>query len=97
MTKGHVVEKKENAQSSQVVLYALSTCVWCRKTKQLLNDLGVKYRLVEVDLLDGDARDQAEDEVRKFNPNSTFPTLVINSEQAISGFNEEEIRKVFGK
>ena len=32
-------------------LFALSTCPWCRKTKQLLDELGVEYNFVDVDLL----------------------------------------------
>ena len=35
------------------MLYALSTCVWCRRTKQLLDQLGVEYDYVDVDLLEG--------------------------------------------
>jgi|GEM_PF-3996188 len=34
-----------------VLLYALSTCGWCRKTKALLKELGVQYRYVDVDLV----------------------------------------------
>jgi len=30
-----------------IMLYALSTCPWCRKTKQLLSDLGVDYYYVD--------------------------------------------------
>jgi Glutaredoxin and related proteins len=35
----------------KVVLYALSTCGWCARTKQLLTDLGVEFSYVYVDLL----------------------------------------------
>jgi glutaredoxin-like protein NrdH len=95
MKKGSESHGVESTQQSQIVLYALSTCVWCRKTKKLLDSLGVKYRLVEVDLLDGVELEHAEDEVRKHNPMQTFPTLVINSEKSIAGYNEDEIRKAF--
>jgi len=88
------VEKKEQGT---IVLYALSTCIWCRKTKNLLNKLGVRYIIVDVDLLEGPERDCAEDEVRKYNPLVTFPTLVINSQRCIAGYQEEEIRKAFVK
>jgi len=33
------------------MLYALSTCVWCKKTKELLASLGVDHSYVFVDLL----------------------------------------------
>ena len=45
-----------------IILYALSTCVWCRKTKQLLDQLGVEYNCVEVDLLEGEEKAKATEE-----------------------------------
>jgi len=33
----HVDGKK----AGHIVIYALSTCPWCKKTKKLLDDLGV--------------------------------------------------------
>ncbi|RQW78074.1 MAG: glutaredoxin family protein, partial [Methanothrix sp.] len=29
-----------------VTLYALSTCIWCKKTKELLSTLGIAYDYV---------------------------------------------------
>src|SRR4030042_5339749 len=36
----------------KIVMYGLSTCVWCKRTKKLLTDLGVEYDYVFVDKLD---------------------------------------------
>ena len=36
----------------KVFLYALSTCVWCKLTKQFLNENNVEYEYVDVDLED---------------------------------------------
>ncbi len=79
-----------------VVLYAISTCVWCRKVKRLLNDLGVNYYYVDVDNLVGNEKVEAKDEVRKWNPACSFPTLVINSEDCIVGFDERKTREALG-
>ena len=73
-----------------IILYALSTCIWCRKTKQLLDQLGVEYNYLEVDLLQGEDRTQATEEVKKMNPRCSFPTLAIK-EQCIVGFDEQKI------
>ena len=35
-------------------MYALSTCIWCKKTKQMLKDLGVDYTFEDVDNLSGE-------------------------------------------
>ena len=73
-----------------IILYALSTCIWCRKTKQFLDRLGLEYDYIEVDLLQGDDRTKATDEVKKMNPRCSFPTLSIN-DQCIVGFDEQKI------
>lgn len=75
-----------------VVLYALSTCIWCKKMKKLLNELGLDYSYVDVDLLDQTEEKEALVVIKKFNPRLSFPTLVINDEQAITGYDEEKIR-----
>ncbi len=80
----------------RVFLYALSTCGWCAKTKQLLTDLGVGFSYVYVDLLAGDERDQMVREVERWNPQLSFPTLVVNETKVIVGFREDEIREAVG-
>ena len=76
----------------KVVLYALSTCVWCRKTKHLLDKLGVEFYYTDVDLLKGKEKDEVMETVRKHNPKGSFPTLVINDKKCIVGYAEEDIR-----
>ena len=89
MAKKHVAGRK----AGKVMLYALSTCVWCKKTKKLLNELGVEYDYTDVDLLDGDEEEAIMETVKKYNPSRSFPTLVIDDKRAILGFNEPEIRE----
>ncbi|RXE56777.1 glutaredoxin [Methanoculleus taiwanensis] len=76
----------------KVMLYALSTCGWCAKTKQLLTDLGVEFSYLYVDKVNPDEIDSALSEVERWNPRGSFPTLVINDETVIVGFREDEIR-----
>ncbi len=81
------------SEEKKVVLFALSTCPACKKTKALLKELGVEAVVVDLDLVDRESRDKLLQEVRKFNPRETFPTLVINKgEKVVVGYSEEEIR-----
>ncbi len=83
-------------QQRKVVLFALSTCPACKKTKNLLKDLGVDAVVVDLDTIDRETREKLLVEVRKYNPRETFPTLVINGgEKVIVGYGEEEIRSAF--
>ena len=79
-----------------IVLYALSTCGWCERTKKFLNGLGVKYSYVDVDLLEGKERESVINEVRRWNPRCSFPTIVVNEETCIVGYDEAKTRKAIG-
>ncbi len=91
MSKVHV----DGKNAGNVTLYALSTCMWCKKTKDLLSKLGVSYDYVYVDLTSGSARSELIDEMRRFNPDLTFPTLVIKND-VIVGYKEKEIKNALG-
>jgi len=93
MTIMHV--KGEN--KGKIILYALSTCVWCKKTKKLLTELGVEFYYVYVDLLEGYEQSKVLDEMKRRNPVCSFPTLVIDDKTCIIGYKEEKIREAFGK
>jgi glutaredoxin len=82
----------EGEDRGHIMLYALSTCMWCRKTKQLLNDLGVAYDLIEVDLLEKHEQDKVTEEIRKWNPACTFPTVVINDDICIVGYEPDKLQ-----
>ncbi len=86
------IEHVSGKDVGHIMLYALSTCVWCRKTKHLLDELGVAYDYEYVDLVQGAEREVVMDSVRRWNPKCSFPTLVV-SDRCIVGFQEEEIRK----
>jgi glutaredoxin-like protein NrdH len=80
----------------KVMLYALSTCAWCKKTRRLLDENNVEYDYVYVDLLKGYERDQVLETVRKWNPRCTFPTVVVDDAEVVAGFKEERLREVLG-
>ena len=79
----------------KVRLFALSTCQWCHKAKELLEELGVAFDYDYVDLLEGKEQNDALAIVERWSPNGGFPTLVIDDKRAILGFHEQEIREAF--
>jgi len=90
------MEHVEGKNKGNVVLYALSTCGWCKKTRMLLEELGVEYNYVYVDLTEGEERSSVMNEVGKWNPQLSFPTVVINNKDVIVGFREDEIKEKLG-
>ncbi len=90
MAAKHVPGKKV----AHIMLYALSTCPWCQKTKRLLDEMGVDYNYEDVDLLTGDERRDVVIDVQRWNPGRSFPTVVINDSRSIIGFQESELRNL---
>lgn len=86
--------KVEGRERGEIVLYALSTCVWCRKTRQLLDSLGVAYSYIYVDQLDFKEQDQVMLEVARHNPSRSFPTLVVDGTEVVKGFDEKRINEL---
>ena len=78
-----------------IKIYTLSTCSHCKATKKLLNECAVKYEFTDVDLLSGKERTAILEDVKKFNPECTFPTIIIG-DKVIVGFQENEIRLALG-
>ena len=84
-------------KAADIKLYALSTCPWCRKTKKLLEDLGVEYYFGDVDLMTDAEKKEAMVVIQKWNPSTSFPTMVIDNKKCIIGFQENKIKETFDK
>jgi len=76
-----------------VVLFALSTCPHCRHAREYLDKSGVSYRYVYVDQLEGDEQKTVLLASERYNPNHTFPTLVVDDDNVIIGFKESEYQE----
>ena len=78
-----------------VKIFSLSTCRHCIATKKFLGECTIKYDFVNVDELQGDERKAIIEDVKKFNPRCSFPTIIIG-EKVIVGFKEKEIKEALG-
>jgi glutaredoxin len=90
------VKHVDGINKGKLLLYALSTCIWCKQTKVFLNNLGIGYDFIDVDVLPGKEREKTLTEIKRFNPQCSFPTLVVNGEKCVVGYNEAKIREVLG-
>jgi len=90
------IEHVEGEDKDKILLYALSTCGWCRKTKEFLDELSVAYDFIYVDNLEGNDRENTMKKIQKWNPRCSYPTLVINDKDCIVGYKEDKIREALG-
>lgn len=91
-----MVEKKliKGIKKKDILLYGLSTCVWCGKARNFLDRLGLEYSYVYVDLLEGDETALVKKDVEKWNPNFSFPTIVIDNKECVIGFDEKKLKEL---
>ncbi|WFN35097.1 glutaredoxin family protein [Methanogenium sp. S4BF] len=83
--------------SIPVTLFSLSTCGHCRRTKSFLEEKGIAYDFVDVDLLSGETFTAVYDRVKTYNPRGSFPTIVIGEkETVIVGDRLDEIAAALG-
>jgi glutaredoxin-like protein NrdH len=83
----------DGQNKGDIILYAISTCAWCKKTKKFLKSLSVEYRYIDVDLLDSAEKKKIDIEVVKWNPHRNYPMMVINNKKCIVGYKEDEIKE----
>jgi glutaredoxin-like protein NrdH len=83
-------------RNHRVFLYTLSTCGWCKKTKQFLNDNGVEYEYLDVDTAGKEEREGAIKELRASKASLGFPIIVVDGERRIVGYRVDELREALG-
>jgi glutaredoxin-like protein NrdH len=83
------------AEQDNVKIYSISTCSHCKATKRLLDECTIKYEFTDVDLLQGKERTAILEDVKKFNPRCSFPTIIIG-DKVIIGYKEKEIKEALG-
>lgn len=83
-------------QKRQVVLFALSTCIWCRKTRNWLEQKGVEFKLHHMDLLTGAEKQAALDEMNRHVERIAYPVVVIDGSTVIQGYHPDMLEEELG-
>jgi glutaredoxin len=70
-----------------LTLLSLSTCGFCSSAKKYLNERGLAFRYLELDMLAPEIKSEIKEEFRaKFGRRPSFPSLVIGKEKYLVGF-----------
>ena len=80
-------------KNHQVLLYALSTCGWCKMTKAFLNDNSIEYEFIDVDKLEIDDREIISKDIKNRGARLAFPTIIIDEKTIITGFKKDQLTK----
>lgn len=80
----------------KVVLYALSTCAWCKMTKQFLEDNDIEYDYIDVDLCEEVDKQQIRANIQSKGGPLSYPTIIVDDNVLITGFRKDKLREALG-
>ncbi|MCW3996806.1 MAG: glutaredoxin family protein [Candidatus Bathyarchaeota archaeon] len=80
----------------KVIVYALSTCVWCKLTKQFLNENNVEYEFVDVDLLQDKEKSEVHRTILDKGGSLSYPTTIVDDKTVITGFRKDQLKEALG-
>ena len=78
----------------KVFVYALSTCVWCKLTKQFLNENNIQYDFVNVDLEDEKDKQKIHETIQNMGGTISYPTTIVDDKVVITGFRKDKLKEV---
>ncbi len=77
----------------KVVVYALSTCVWCKMTKQYLQDNEVEYEYIDVDLCEEKEKEKIRQHIIDKGGSLSYPTIIVDDSILITGFRKDKLKE----
>ena len=80
----------------KVILYALSTCVWCKMTKQFLKGHSVEFEYVDVDMCEEDDKQKIREEIQSKGGSLSYPTTIIDDKIVVTGFRKDQLKEALG-
>ena len=77
----------------KVLMYALSTCAWCKMTKQFLKYSDIEFEYVDVDLCNDKDKEKARKEILNKGGSLSYPTIIIDDKILITGFRKDKLKE----
>ena len=78
----------------KVLMYALSTCAWCKRARRFLNENKVEYEYVDVDLCSAEEKENISKEILSKGGSLSYPTILVDDKILITGFRKDKLKEV---
>jgi glutaredoxin len=74
-------------------MYAISTCVWCKRAKEFLAGNNIEYEFLDVDRCGKEERERIRSDILGRGGRLSYPAIIVDDKTLINGFREEKIRE----
>jgi glutaredoxin 3 len=87
LVNGFVAPTSSSSPSPKVKMFSFTTCPFCRKAKDYLEQEGIAYEAMELDELEGNRGNEIRATLGKITKRTSVPSIFING-KAIGGLND---------
>lgn len=78
----------------KVLLYAISTCGWCKRAKAFLNENSVQYEYLDIDTCNSEDQNKSMNDILNRGGRLAYPTIIVDDELLLTGPTPEKLREV---
>ncbi len=87
----------EKGSEENILIFTLSTCMWCKKCKRFLDDRNLKYKYIDVDKIEREDKAKILEHLRsKYSSRISYPFLICEKGHVI-GYNPNQYEELLGK
>ncbi len=86
--------KVTGKEVGEIKMYALSTCIWCRKCKTFFDNSGIAYSYCYIDLLPQEEQDEIEEMLGEHTTIISYPIVFAEGHDIVVGYNENKLKKI---
>ncbi|OGR52770.1 MAG: NrdH-redoxin [Elusimicrobia bacterium GWA2_62_23] len=80
----------------KVIVYALTTCLWCKKTKKFFEEKKVPFEAVDYDKQPEEKQEEIMAEMKAAGCTGSFPFVKIGG-ACVQGYDPDEFEKLLEK
>ena len=87
----------EKGSEENILIFTLTTCMWCKKCKRFLEERNLKYRYIDLDKIERQDKSKILDYLKStYDTRISYPFLVCKSGHVV-GYNPNKYEELLGK
>ena len=86
--------KMKGKNICNIRVYALSTCIWCKRAKTFLDSYNIEYSYVFVDLLPENEQEEIENMLCEYTSILSYPIILSDKCEPIIGYNQQKLKNL---